>query len=55
VFELALHGTMTPALETEPQAKSYPAAAPLNKRDAARFQPAQGRPDRRAAARLAAR
>ena len=31
VFELALHGTMISALETEPQAKSYLVAASLNK------------------------
>ncbi|HTN28610.1 MAG TPA: transglutaminase-like domain-containing protein [Burkholderiales bacterium] len=31
VFELALHGTMISALETEPQAKSYLVAATLNK------------------------
>lgn len=31
VFELALHGTMVSALETEPQAKSYLVAASLNK------------------------
>ena len=31
LFELALHGTMISALETEPQAKSYLVAASLNK------------------------
>jgi hypothetical protein len=31
VFELALHGTMISAIETEPQAKSYLVAASLNK------------------------
>ena len=31
MFELALHGTMISALETEPQAKSYLVAASLNK------------------------
>jgi len=34
VFELALHGTMISALETEPQAKSYLVAASLNKSEA---------------------
>jgi hypothetical protein len=56
VFELALHGTMISALETEPQGEELPRRGDAEQdRDAARFQPAQSRSGRRCATRVAAR